>query len=165
MSDDFNDPERDIRGSVDPTSYKREEAEQSSRYCLHCMGGGFATVFDPEYNGSPTITKVHPNGDKRVRAARVAAYCICLLGRWIEANHRKHASDVHKRTPDFADIHKRSSYWLEIDPTEGPLSEGKTDGLPESFRRLLADRMKVHAAKEDTSDHDEINRMFDEEVS
>ncbi len=156
IEDDFGDDERDNRGSIDPTSYKREEAAQASRSCPHCLGQGLATVFDPDYDGSATVWKTLSDGSRREQAGRVPAYCICLLGRFIEANHRKNCSDVHKRVPDFADILGRSSYWLERDPTQRELTNGEVETLPAEFRRLLAERMRV------TSGRDRINRMFDD---
>ncbi len=141
MSDDFHDEERDKRkASVDPTSYERSSAEQASRGCRHCGGQGLATVYDPNYDGAAIITTVYPDGSHRKRPGRVMAYCICLLGRWIENNHRQHAGDVHKRTPDFAEIYGRSSYWLENDPTERDLTSDEAAALPENWRNMVIRR-------------------------
>ncbi len=139
--DDFYDDERDDRGSVDPTSYDRESAERKSRTCQHCRGSGFATIFDFEYTGSAVVVGIDDQGNHRPRAGRTCAYCICLFGRWLLENHKKTAKDVYARTPDFADIHGRSSFWLERDPTHRELTEAEIVHLPQSWQERLIERM------------------------
>jgi len=144
IEDDFDDDERDYRGSVDPTGYDRQSAEFKSHRCLHCRGAGFATVFDFDYAGSAVVEGIDDRGNRRKRVGRTCAYCVCLFGRWLLENHKKTAKDVYGRMPDFADIKGQSSFWLENDPTYRELTDAEFTLLPELMRSRLARQMRVN---------------------
>ncbi len=146
MDDDFDDNERDNRGSVDPSGYAREAAEAKSRNCPRCKGQGLAPIYDFEYDGAPVVVGIDDMGNSCKRVGRTVAYCVCLFGRWIQQNHRdnKASKDVYDRIPDLADVIGQPSFWLENDPTARDATDEEIDALPASWRNTLAARMRVN---------------------
>lgn len=86
-------------GGGGPVPDDRETAADDSKGCKHCFGQGLAIVYAPA-----------PDPDKKI-APDVSAYCVCPLGRWIEKDHIEKSADVHKRTPDLANVLPGRSFW------------------------------------------------------
>jgi hypothetical protein len=86
-------------------------ARAESRGCVFCGGLGLRTVFAPGYDGRPTQF----DHTSFVYAARVAATCLCTLGRLIRS---RMPEEVRHRTPEIDMICQGRSSWLLDDPTE-----------------------------------------------
>ncbi len=161
----FRDSERDKKPGFDISSLDAAGARHASRGCGYCDGQGFATIYRPDYNGSPVLTLISSDGTERNVVARATAYCECAFGRWLMVNHKKHAPDIYARTPDFCDIRGKSSYWLEHDPTLPHPSEPQPfAGMStvEAFAEILGKRMRVRhdKAKESRDSSDRITQEF-----
>ena len=129
----------------DISSMTLEACQADSRQCGFCGGAGFATIFNPHYDGRVVEWDESDmiKGPQRI-LMRSTAYCICTLGRKIMVMHQTGARDVYARTPDLHDVlSERCPQWTTDDPTERDLTPEQQSVLPPNFRRLLAERMRV----------------------
>lgn len=106
------------------TTAERDQAQRESRGCRHCRGGGLAVVFHRDYDGRGwvEIDAMDRDGEVRPRAiaARVAAHCVCPMGRFMRRNND---DETNARIPSLQDIFDGRSRWLADDPT-------RPDGMP-----------------------------------
>lgn len=134
----INDPERP---GLDVTSLAVDDAQRESRSCPHCDGGGLATIYHPDYTGSAVMA-----GMGRPHVARTTAYCVCAYGRWLMVCHKKNSKSVFARTPDFAEIKGKSSYWLERDPTLPDIPEPLEPMTVRDTFRMLCESWRSRGA-------------------
>jgi len=120
----------------------RKQAEESSRDCAQCDGGGYVPVYHPRYTGSTTVTIASGPGRTATIAGRVNAHCVCALGRWMRERIRITAPELLGRIPDLIEVFKGRSEWLAEDPCEGTESVAVTAPTgaptPSEFARSTA---------------------------
>ena len=96
-------------------SPERDRAQADSRGCRYCSGEGMVIVFHPQYTGSPVIEfKCHDRGWVRT-AGRVAAHCVCKMGRWMR---ERTDEEMLRCIPDYQKCLDGESFWLPDDPTD-----------------------------------------------
>lgn len=130
-----------------------ETAKRQSAQCGWCDGHGMRQVFHPRYKGSQVIMidREDDRGEvrKRPTAARVAAHCICPLGRYMRA---KTDDDNRPRIPDLQRVLEGRSLWMAHDPMnpeESQVAASYRDELdPRAAREQVAEWIEdVGAAK------------------
>jgi hypothetical protein len=109
--------------SAKPKKAKASPSPEPITSCLDCSGVGLVPLWNSQAAATPTTS---------------AAHCTCAYGRWMRS--RTKPADV-ARIPDLADIRENESQWTTIHP--GDFDDAELDRLPASFRRLLAERMRV----------------------
>lgn len=112
--------------------------------CPWCHDDGLALVYDPKYDGRPSMMRLCRLPDGSVTnipfAMRVAAHCVCDKGRWLR---RECTTDLLPRIPDYAEAIAHQSRWQITDPTRPepiPMPEGMSQKdywryLVEHFRK------------------------------
>lgn len=92
--------------------------------CGRCGGSGVVTVFHPRYTGSVVIAVdvAGPGGEvrKAQQPGRVAAHCVCPMGRWVRS---KLDVETSRRMPDLGDVLEGKSRWLAEDPSVAEVIE------------------------------------------
>ncbi len=146
----------------DPSGYTLEGAKARSVNCQLCQGQGLAMIYNPNYDGSAVGYEFNRRGDRRQVAMRTTAYCLCPAGRKIMMLHQSSPSKLLMH--DIHDVIAGKYHnWVADDPTYDPNQTFDIESLPDAVKRLAkAMRVPRIYEPEEPSDHDRINRMFDD---
>ncbi len=142
-------------------------AKAASRNCERCKGEGLAPIFNPRYSGDTIEIEIDPWHGKRQVLMRANAFCVCPAGRKVAILNQQTSKDVFLRTPDLHDVIAGKYHnWVADDPTYDPNQTFDIESLPEAVKRLAkAMRVpRIYDEPEEPTDHDRINRMFDDAV-
>jgi len=146
------------------SDFTLDGAKHESRNCQLCSGDGWAPVYNPRFRGDPVETEIDARTGQRQVLMRLNAYCVCPMGRKIAVLHQQSSKDVFLRTPDYHDVVAgRYPNWQTENPAlrdAEPIDQAR---LPEAFQRLLENtRPRIYHEPEEPTDHDRINRMFND---
>ncbi len=145
----------------DPSGYTLDGARRLSKTCQLCSGEGLATIFNPRYTGSAVGCEFDRVGNRKPVCMRTTAFCLCPAGRKILMLHQAKATG----RPAMIDVHDviagKYHNWIVDDPTYDPNTAIDIEALPAEVRRF-ANAIKVPRIFDPGSEHDQINRMFDD---
>jgi hypothetical protein len=96
-------------------SSERETAERLSRNCTDC-GGATGIAVRYRQRSAGTV-----GSDGRPVSPTIQCYCMCAMGRWVEANHRTRSPEIRRRFYDLAE-HEflQGAKYRSLAPAEEP---------------------------------------------